>query len=38
MVQGLFGHDLVALALGAAAGLACGFLNTMLLHYVFRTT
>lgn len=26
---GLLGHDLTALALGAAAGLACGFLNTM---------
>ena len=25
----LFGHDVTALALGAAAGLACGFLNTM---------
>lgn len=25
----LLGHDLTALALGAAAGLACGFLNTM---------
>jgi uncharacterized membrane protein YfcA len=29
MGEALFGHDLIALALGAAAGLACGFLNTM---------
>ena len=29
MIHALFGHDVVALALGAAAGLACGFLNTM---------
>src|SRR5688572_32258045 len=29
MGEALFGHDLFALALGAAAGLACGFLNTM---------
>src|SRR5438132_12329695 len=29
MLQHLAGHDLLALVLGAAAGLACGFLNTM---------
>ena len=29
MAQGLLGHDLLVLVLGAAAGLACGFLNTM---------
>ncbi len=29
MTPALPGHDVVALALGAAAGLACGFLNTM---------
>jgi len=29
MTYTLFGHDVVALTLGAAAGLACGFLNTM---------
>src|SRR5712692_42816 len=29
MLQHLAGHDLLALILGTAAGLACGFLNTM---------
>jgi len=29
MLELLAGHDLLALILGAAAGLACGFLNTM---------
>jgi uncharacterized membrane protein YfcA len=29
MIPGLVGHDLTALTLGAAAGLACGLLNTM---------
>src|SRR5258706_4555367 len=29
MLQHLAGHDLLVLVLGTAAGLACGFLNTM---------